>query len=468
MRPARCCCATCSAAPHHTFHVVGFVDDDRAKRKKIVGGKTVLGAVEDLPTLARRHDVEHVLIAIPQLRGERVREILELCADLKLSFKILPVSFSFFSRRNASNLMQDLSPDDLLPREAIELGATGESPCTGATALVTGAAGSIGSEICRQLARGGARRLVMVDQNESGLYLLARDLGTEHPALDVIAEVGDICDANRVGSIFERYRPRDVFHAAANKHVPLMEAAPCEAVKTNVEGTRIVARLAAEHRAERFVLISTDKAVRPTSVMGATKRICESVIRELAATTETSFCAVRFGNVLGSAGSVVPLFQRQISAGGPLTVTHPDVRRYFMTIREAVSLVLHAGYSDAGTLYVLDMGEQIKIVDLARHMITMSGLTPDRDIAIEFVGLRPGEKLYEELLTDEEEQTRQVDSKIFVATSPSPATDFRSNVDALVASARREDADAVLDILGYLAPGYARPEDDAAIAKSAS
>ncbi|OYV67193.1 MAG: capsule biosynthesis protein CapD, partial [Deltaproteobacteria bacterium 21-66-5] len=380
----------------HNYYVVGFVDDNRVKQGVIVGGKTVLGTVAELPEVAKRYRVAAVLIAIPRMSAKR---ILGLCADLKLQFKILPVSFAYLNDRAAATMLQDLQPEDLLPRGPVEFSDSGQQAIiTGRKVLVTGAAGSIGREICVQLLRAGVSRLVMVDINENEMYLTSRELQRLHPDAAFMTEVADIRDPGRMEALFAKYRPQDVFHAAAHKHVPLMEIAPGEAIKNNVLGTRNVALAADRAGADRFVFISTDKAVRPTSVMGASKRVAEMIVRQLARRSQTRFCAVRFGNVLGSAGSVVPLFRAQIAAGGPVTVTDPEVRRYFMTIREAVGLVLQVGYGDYGEMCVLDMGEQIKIVDLARHMITMAGQVPDVDIAIEFTGLRPGEKLYEELL----------------------------------------------------------------------
>jgi FlaA1/EpsC-like NDP-sugar epimerase len=289
------------------------------------------------------------------------------------------------------------------------------------------------------------------------MYLSSRELQRLHPDAMFVTEVADIRDAGRMEALFAKYRPQDVFHAAAHKHVPLMEIAPGEAIKNNVLGTRNVALAADRAGVDRFVFISTDKAVRPTSVMGASKRVAEMIVRQLARTSRTRFCAVRFGNVLGSAGSVVPLFRAQIAAGGPVTVTDPEVKRYFMTIREAVGLVLQAGYGDYGEMCVLDMGEQIKIVDLARHMITMAGHVPDADIAIEFTGLRPGEKLYEELLTEEEERTQQVDRKIFVAKCPAPPEDLDRRVLELADAAAAEDGERVRAGLRTLVHSYECP-----------
>jgi len=439
----------------HSYRVVGFADDDPSRLQHVVGGQPVLGAIADLPRIVRETRAEQLLIAIPRLPGRRIREILSLCADLKLRFKILPVSFLYFQERGAGAAMQDLVPDDLLPREPVAFGeAHASGPMAERTALVTGAAGSIGSEICEQLLRAGLGTLVLVDLNENGLYLGLRSLARRYPRARIEVEVADIRDPRRLEVLFERYRPQDVFHAAAHKHVPLMEAAPCEAVKNNVGGTLHVARAADAAGAERFVYISTDKAVRPASVMGATKRLGEEIVRSMARRSQTRFSAVRFGNVLGSSGSVVPLFREQIAAGGPVTVTHPEVRRYFMTIAEAVALVLTAGYGDYGELCVLDMGEQIKIVDLARHMITMAGHVPEVDVALEYTGLRPGEKLAEELLTEEEESSRRVHDKIFVADCPPPPLDLDARLEELVAAARLDHAPRVLQLLAALVPSY--------------
>ncbi|MBI4915332.1 MAG: polysaccharide biosynthesis protein [Acidobacteria bacterium] len=442
----------------HGYSVVGFLDDNPDKLGMIVGGKPVLGLIDDLPRIAKKYEIVEVLIAVPRLEARRIREILSMCADLKLHFKILPVSFAYLNDRVAASMLQELSPDDLLPREVISFSESdGEPRSAGRVVLVTGAAGSIGSEICRQVLVGRVARVVMIDMNENELYLQARRFERDFPEADVTAEVADIRDSGRVRALFDRYRPQDVFHAAAHKHVPLMEWAPGEAVKNNVLGTRHVAEAAHECGAERFVYISTDKAVRPTSVMGASKRVGEKIVRCMARKSKTRFCAVRFGNVLGSSGSVVPLFREQIAAGGPVTVTDPEVRRYFMTISEAVGLVLRAGYGDYGELCVLDMGEQIRILDLARHMITMVGKVPDVDIAIAFTGLRPGEKLFEELLTEEEESTSSVARKIFVATSPPVRKDLEERLAELVDAAYAEDHARVMDLLRQLVPSYTVP-----------
>jgi FlaA1/EpsC-like NDP-sugar epimerase len=450
----------------HNYQVVGFVDDDQGKWGMIVGGRKVLGAIGELPRIAASTHAAQVLIAIPKLPGKRIREILSLCADLKLRFKILPVSFAYLQERGAAQMIQDLSPDDLLMRDPVTF-ADGGTPQGMAerTALVTGAAGSIGSEICVQLLKAGIKSLVMVDMNENGMYLLGRRLAHEYPDGTVAMEVADIRDPGRIRSLFRRYRPSDVFHAAAHKHVPLMEVAPGEAVKNNILGTRNVARAAHDFSAKRFLYISTDKAVRPTSVMGTSKRVGEMIVRALARRSSTRFCAVRFGNVLGSAGSVVPLFREQIASGGPVTVTHPEVRRYFMTISEAVALVLRAAYGDYSELCVLDMGEQIRILDLARHMITMAGLVPDVDVPIVITGLRPGEKLYEELLTEEEEMQRKVHEKIFAAECPAPPEDLDARIQELAEAAEAGHTTRVIEVMRHLVPRY-RPHGLALVDES--
>ena len=436
----------------HNYHVVGFVDDDPAKRWLIVCGKSVLGPIGELGALARKHRITQVLIAIGRLQGPKIREILSVCADLKIEFKILPVSLIDADHRDAATMMQKLTAADLLPRDPIVFEETPQ--LDGRSALVTGAAGSIGSEICAQLLRFGLNKLILVDLNENGMYMLQLRLEREFPDVEVLTEVADIRDPKRLLSLFERHRPQDVFHAAAHKHVPLMEAAPCEAVKNNILGTQNVAEAADACGAERMIYISTDKAVRPSSVMGACKRVGEAVVRSMAERSLTKFCAVRFGNVLGSAGSVVLVFREQIAAGGPVCVTHPDVRRYFMTISEAVALVLKAAYADYGELCVLDMGEQMRIEDLARHMITMSGLVPESDIRIKYTGLRPGEKLFESLLTEEEEHTHQVTHKILVASSPPPVADLDQRILELAEAANAEDESQVLNLLCQLVPSY--------------
>jgi FlaA1/EpsC-like NDP-sugar epimerase len=437
------------------YYLLGYVDDARTKQGTSLNGKPVLGAISDLPQLISELNVSMVLLAITHLPAERLRDILRMCETSKASFKIIPASFAQLDDRLSAAMLHDLSPEDLLPRDAIRFDQREiRGLVSGRRAMVTGAGGSIGGEIARQLASHGVGELVLVDMNENELYLGTRRLQEDCPGLRVHAEVADIREPDRLGRLGERYRPELVFHAAAHKHVPLMEDAPEEAVKNNVFGTMNVARMAIACGAERLVFISTDKAVRPSSVMGASKRIAELVVRDLARTSRTKMTAVRFGNVLGSAGSVVPIFKRQIERGGPVTVTHPDCTRYFMTIPEAVGLVLLAGLGGYGDLCVLDMGEPIKIAQLARNLITMAGRVPGQDIPIVFTGLRPGEKLFEELLTEEEEQTSEVRNRILVARSPAPPADLAERLRELRAHANTGDRAAVLAAIRRVVPTF--------------
>jgi FlaA1/EpsC-like NDP-sugar epimerase len=449
--------------------VVGFVDDDSAKLGTSLSGKPVIGKIADLPRIIAEESIETVLLAIPRLPAHRIREILDMCARSKASFKIIPASFAYLDEKVSAAMLHDLSPEDLLPRDAISFDEDEiRALVHGRRALVTGAGGSIGGEICRQLAMHGVAQLVMVDMNENELYLGARRLRHAYPGVAIHAEVADIREPSRLKRLGARYRPEHVFHAAAHKHVPLMEDAPEEAVKNNVFGTINVAEMAHECGAERLIVISTDKAVRPTSVMGATKRVAELAVRNLARCSMTKMTAVRFGNVLGSAGSVVPIFKEQIERGGPITVTHPDCTRYFMTIPEAVGLVLLAGLGGYGELCVLDMGEPIRIADMARNLVTMAGLVPGEDIEIVYTGLRPGEKLYEELLTEDEEQTHQVRNRIMVAQGRSPAPEFDERLKDLRRAAESGERERVLQAIQRLVPTYRRTPGQEPVALAAS
>lgn len=440
----------------HAYEVVGFVDDDARKWGTSVGGRPVLGPLELLPEVVRRRGVRELLFAIPRLPDGRLREIIGLCSDLKLSYKILPVSFAYLHDRVSASMLQALQPDHLLPRPPVtfDSGYITEK-LHGRRVLITGAGGSIGSEIARQVAAAGPSRLLLLDFSENELYLLYRHLQAHHPELDVEVAVADIRDRARLTAVFRDHRPQDVFHAAAHKHVPLMELAPAEAVKTNLTGFRHVVRAAGEVGVERFINISTDKAVDPSSVMGATKRVAELLLRHLAKDFGGQYTAVRFGNVLGSAGSVVPLFKAQIAEGGPVTVTDAECRRYLMTISEAVGLVLMAGLSGYGDLCVLEMGEPIRILDLARLMITLAGFVPEDEVPIRFIGLRPGEKLEERLMTEEEEaRCRRVSDAIRVVDTPPPAAEWVRRLEELEALARDGDGEAVVAGLRDLVPTF--------------
>lgn len=457
----------------HNIHVVGFVDDERLTWGHIVGGKPVLGGLGDLPGLVRRYRVEQIVLAIPRLPADRVRSLLRLGFAQRVRFKVLPVSYGRLRDRQPAAMLQDMATEDLLVRDELvfDHGDTpmrlDRSAADAGVQLVAGAAGSIGREVCAQLLDLGCRSLVMLDTNENELYMLRRRFERLYPQADLRSEVACIRDAARIDALFARFRPRDVFHAAARKHVPLMEWAPSEAVKTNVLGTLNLARAADAVGSRRFAFMSTDKAVRPTSVMGASKRLGEQVVRHMDSASATRFSVVRFGNVLDSAGSVVPVFRDQIAAGGPVTVTHAQAQRYFMTIREAVGLVLRAAYGDYGDLCVLEMGEPIPILELARQMITLAGLLPDVDVAIEFTGLRPGEKLREELLAEGESVDRVVDRKIRVVASPPPRADLMVHVAELAAAASVDDAEAVRELLLRLVPDYELPVPESLASVSA-
>jgi FlaA1/EpsC-like NDP-sugar epimerase len=440
----------------HPYDVIGFVDDDRRKWGQWIGGRPVLGAIDRLPEIAKGRDVEQLLFAIPRMPAARLREILAACGDLKLSYKVLPVSFAYLNDRADLSALADLAPDHLLPRHEVRFDE-GELDrlVRGRRILVTGAAGSIGSEACRQIAAHSPAHLVLADIDENNLYFLYRHLQHAHPDLAVEAQVIDIRDAARVEQLLRTYRPQDVIHAAAHKHVPLMEYAPEEAVKNNVIGCLNVVEGADLLGVERFVLVSTDKAVNPASVMGATKRISELLVQERAGRSRTRFSTVRFGNVLGSAGSVVPLFKEQIAHGGPVTVTHAECRRYLMTIPEAVGLVLLAGLGGYGELLILEMGEPILILELARMMISLAGHLPDKDIKIVITGLRPGEKLDEELMTAEEAaRSREVRPKVRAVEVERPPADLQARVERLHGAAVRGDREAVLAALRDVVPGF--------------
>jgi FlaA1/EpsC-like NDP-sugar epimerase len=440
----------------HSYDILGFVDDDPRKRGQWIGGRPVLGPIDSLPELAASREVQQLLFAIPRLPAARLREILAACASLKLSYKMLPVSFTYLNEQVSPSTLHDLSPDHLLPRHEVRFDEEElDGLVRGRRILVTGAAGSIGSEACRQIAAHGPAALVLADIDENNLYFLFRHLRQRHPELAIDAQVVDIRDAARLEQLARTYRPQDVIHAAAHKHVPLMEYAPEEAVKNNVVGCRNVVEMAEAVGVERFVLVSTDKAVKPASVMGASKRLAELIVQQHAARSATRFTTVRFGNVLGSAGSVVPLFKEQIARGGPVTVTHRDCRRYLMTIPEAVGLVLLAGLGGHGELVILEMGEPIRILDLARMMIALSGRGADTDVPIVFTGLRPGEKLDEQLMTDEEAaRSSEVRPKVRAVRCEPPPADLSERIARLDALARAGDRDGVLQALRDTVPGF--------------
>ncbi|MGH3011959.1 MAG: polysaccharide biosynthesis protein [Gaiellaceae bacterium] len=408
--------------PKLGYTPIGLVDDDPRKRNMRLHGVRVLGTTEQLPRLLVDNRPDEVIIAIPSGAGEVRQNVVNACRDAGVPVKTLPgVHELITGDLSLSRQLREVQVEDVLGREAVQLDIPSiASYITGSTVLVTGAGGSIGSELCRQIAALGAEQLVLVDQSENALVEIDHELQNERGFLSTVPALADVKEPAKIGRLFERHKPSVVFHAAAYKHVPLMEANPLESVRNNVLGTKVLAELAAEHGVKRFVLVSTDKAVRPKNVLGQTKAICEWIVAAAAARdgNGTSFIAVRFGNVLASSGSVIPLFRRQIALGGPVTVTHPEMERYFMTIPESVQLVVQAGaLGESGDIFVLDMGEPVKILELAQNMIRLSGKEPERDVPIEFIGARPGEKLKEELWGDGEISTATSHPKILRASS---------------------------------------------------
>lgn len=438
---------------------VGFVDDDDAKHGMLFNGLTVYGGVDELPKWVEQTQATQALICIAAFEGELTRRISRACAAAGISAKVIPSLGEVVEGREWLGSMRSVKLSDLLRRPPVELDNAGISELiSGRVVLVTGAGGSIGSEICRQALAFNPKRLVLVERAENALYLVHQEL-TQDPefAKLVVPCLADVADVDRIDAVLGRYRPSIVLHAAAHKHVPMMEWNCVEAVKNNVGGSVALAERAVARGVDRFVMISTDKAVRPTSIMGATKRLAELCLQDLAgdADCRTRFTTVRFGNVLGSQGSVVPLFERQIANGGPVTVTHPDMQRYFMLIPEACQLVLQAAtMGDGGELYVLDMGEPVKIVDLARDLIELSGLAEGVDIKIEFTGLRPGEKLYEELSRDDEELGATTHPAILRGHINPPTQDHRKDIDSLLGAARRDDEQGTRDRVLVMVPDY--------------
>ena len=384
--------------------VVCFVDDDKNKAGKFLNGVPVAGNRNDIPRLAEEYKIDEIYIAIPSASAKERKAIIEICRETGCQVKILPGIYQLINGEVSIAKLRNVEIEDLLGRDPIRVNLDEiMGYVSGKVVLVTGGGGSIGSELCRQVASHNPKQLIIFDIYENNAYDIQLELKEKYPDLDLVVLIGSVRNTHRIETVFEKYRPDIVYHAAAHKHVPLMEDSPNEAIKNNVFGTYKTAKAADKYGTSRFVLISTDKAVNPTNIMGASKRMCEMVVQMMNARSKTDFVAVRFGNVLGSNGSVIPLFKKQIEQGGPVTVTHPDIIRYFMTIPEAVSLVLQAGaYAKGGEIFVLDMGEPMKILDLAKNLIRLSGYEPDVDIPIIFTGLRPGEKLYEELLMDEE------------------------------------------------------------------
>lgn len=396
--------------------IVCVIDDDPKKWGTFIHGVPVVGGRRKITQSVVRFGIQEIVLAIPTLKPHERKNIINICQQTGCKMSTLPGIYQLINCDVKVSMLRDVQIEDLLGREAVRTDLESiMSYVKDQKVMVIGGGGSIGSELCRQIADDQPKQLIIIDNYENAAYELQMELGRKHPELDVIVLIVSVQNRRKIREIFEQYKPDLVFHAAAHKHVPLMEYSPCEAIKNNVFGTMNVASEANRSGVKRMVLISTDKAVRPTNIMGASKRICEMVIQTYNQRSKTEYVAVRFGNVLGSNGSVVPLFKQQIREGGPVTVTHPDIIRYFMTIPEAVSLVLQAGaYAQGGEIFILDMGEPVKILDLAENMIRLSGLVPGEDIEIKFTGLRPGEKLYEELLIDDDNKKETANKRIFI------------------------------------------------------
>jgi FlaA1/EpsC-like NDP-sugar epimerase len=438
---------------------IGFLDDDTAKHGQQLVGLPVFGALHDLPIVAQQVAIDELIIAIPSARGQVIRGVIELALQAGLRYRTLPSLQEILSGSTSALGIREVKLEDLLRREPIKLDIHQiVQTLAGRAVLITGAGGSIGAEIARQVARVKPKRLILLGRGENSVYSIEQELRRTHPELALAVVIGNVRDLNKLQWVFRTFRPGIVFHAAAHKHVPLMEASPDEAVFNNIQGTQNVANLALEYGVTTLVNISTDKAVNPTSVMGASKRVAEYVVADVARRAEPgqAFISVRFGNVLGSRGSVIPLFKEQIRLGGPVTVTHPDMVRYFMTIPESVQLVMQAAsIGNNGEVYVLDMGKPVKILDLARDMIRLSGLEPERDIKIEYTGMRPGEKLFEELLTSEDGTVASSHDKLFVARVEVPdAVTLKHRLHDLYEAAESFEAERIKGVLSSLLPQY--------------
>ncbi len=441
---------------HAKNRVVCLIDDDPAKKGHRVRGVKVVGGREKILDAAKKYAVEDIIFCIPSASKEVRNEILEICSQTGAELKTLPSLDKLINGEVTLTQIKSVSIEDLLGRTQVHTdNAAIRDKVQGKVVLVTGGGGSIGSELCRQIAGAGPEQLIIFDIYENNAYDIQQELKRNYPDLNLKVLIGSVRNTNRVEYVVGKYRPDLIFHAAAHKHVPLMEDSPNEAIKNNVFGTYKMAKAAAKYGVKRFVLISTDKAVNPTNIMGASKRLCEMVVQMMNRESETEFVAVRFGNVLGSNGSVIPLFRKQIEAGGPVTVTHPDIIRYFMTIPEAVSLVLQAGcYAKGGEIFILDMGEPVKIDTMARNMIRLSGFEPDVDIKIVYTGLRPGEKLYEELLMKEEGMQETANRLIHIG-KPIEMNDeeFRKQLEQLDKACKAEVSN-IKDIVAEIVPTY--------------
>jgi FlaA1/EpsC-like NDP-sugar epimerase len=444
-------------SPQLNLTPVGFLDDDPAKQRHAIYGVTVIGRVDDLPSMIDLHKVDLVIIAIPSAPGQLVRTVNDVCRIKGISSRTVPGVYELIGGKVSINRLREVDINDLLRREPVRV----NDEAVGAAlaekrVLVTGAGGSIGRELCRQIARRNPAELVLLGHGENSIFEIYLELREDYPDLSISPVIADVRDAGRLTQVFGQHRPQVVFHAAAHKHVPLMELNVVEAITNNVLGTRNVVQAALDHHVDRFVLISTDKAVRPASIYGATKRLAEMIVLHAARASQRAFTVVRFGNVLGSRGSIIPIFKQQIANGGPVTITHPDMFRFFMTIPEAVYLVLQAAsMENGGETFVLNMGEPIRILNLAEDLIRLSGLEPERDIEISYTGIRPGEKLVEELWDKETPLVKTLHPDIFRldADVSAPSLNLPQAIDSLSASASSGDTDAIINLLDELIPG---------------
>ena len=448
------------------YNIVGLIDDNPNKMNYAISGIKILGTRDDIAEICKQYKVDVIFFSISNIDNKNKKEILNICQETGVKIRVLPSVADIIKNKSLLQNLRDVEIEDLLGREPITLANENIGELIkGKSILVTGGGGSIGSELCRQIAKFNPSRLIIFDIYENNLYNIEMELKQNHydEKFEIVAIVGSVRDKKRLEQVFKKYNPYLVFHAAAHKHVPLMEVSPLEAIKNNVFGTYNVANYADKYSVKRFILISTDKAVNPTNIMGATKRMCEMIIQAFNKKSKTEFAAVRFGNVLGSNGSVLPLFKKQISAGGPVTVTHKEITRFFMTIPEAVSLVLQAmSYAKGGEIFVLDMGEPVKIYDLAVSLIKLSGLEPNVDIPIEITGLRPGEKLYEELLMSEEGLQTTAHNKIFIG-KPSDITyeQMLKKLGKLEEIIQNENisVNKIKDTMKQVVPTYKEPEE---------
>ena len=436
--------------------IVCLIDDNPSKHSKILAGVPIVGDRYSIPEMIKRYAIDRIIYAIPSSDAKTKRDILQICSTTKCEVQTIPGMYQLINEDVSVSKLKKVEIQDLLGREPIRINIDEiRKYISGKVIMVTGGGGSIGSELCRQIAMSRPKQLLIFDIYENNAYDIQMELKRKYPALDLVVLIGSVRNTARLDVVLGKYRPEIVFHAAAHKHVPLMEDSPNEAIKNNVFGTYKMAQAAVKYGVKKFVLISTDKAVNPTNIMGASKRLCEMVVQMMNRESDTEFVAVRFGNVLGSNGSVIPLFEKQIAQGGPVTVTHPDITRFFMTIPEAVSLVLQAGYyAKGGEIFVLDMGEPVKIDSMARDLIRLSGFEPDVDIAVVYTGLRPGEKLYEELLM-EEEGLQDTENKLIHIGKPIEMDDekFKEQLKRLEAAYKTE-ADNMKDIVAEIVPTY--------------